>query len=74
MSVAISQDAADDHKLTTASYDIVTYPLGKHMKPFTDTEVVKECFISASNLLFDNISNHIGNLKNLAFRFYLHYA
>jgi len=52
ISVAVSQDAA----VTTASYEIC-YILGKHMKPFTDAEIVKECFISASSLLFDKFSN-----------------
>lgn len=52
MSVAISQDAV----VTAASYE-VCYILGKHMKPFTDAEIVKECFISASNLLFEKFSN-----------------
>jgi len=27
------------------------------MKPFIDAEIVKECFISAFNLLFDKFSN-----------------
>ncbi|XP_023212740.1 general transcription factor II-I repeat domain-containing protein 2-like [Centruroides sculpturatus] len=52
MSVAIVQDAA----VTKASYEIC-YILGKHMKPFTDAEIVKECFLSASNVLFDKFSN-----------------
>ncbi|KAL4101107.1 hypothetical protein QTP88_021127 [Uroleucon formosanum] len=51
MTVAVSRDAA----VTTASYEIC-YILGKHMKPFTDAEIVKECFISASSLLFDNLA------------------
>ncbi|CAH1109216.1 unnamed protein product [Psylliodes chrysocephalus] len=52
MSVAISQDSA----VTRASYEIC-YILGKHMKPFIDAEIVKECFLSASNVLFDKFSN-----------------
>lgn len=52
MSVAISQDTA----VTRASYEIC-YILGKHMKPFTDAEVVKECFLTASNVLFDKFGN-----------------
>lgn len=52
ISVAVSQDAA----VTTASYEIC-YILGKHMKPFTDAKIVKECFISASSLLLDKFSN-----------------
>lgn len=52
ISRAVSHDAA----VTRASYEIC-YILGKHMKPFTDAEVVKECFLSASNILFDKFSN-----------------
>lgn len=52
MSVALSQDSA----VTKASYEIC-YILGKHMKPFTDAEIVKECFVSAANILFDKFSN-----------------
>jgi len=52
ISVAVSQDAA----VTTASYEIC-YILGKHMKPFTDAKIVKECFINASSLLLDKFSN-----------------
>jgi len=52
MSAAISQHIS----VTSASYE-VCYVLGKHMKPFTDAEIVKECFISASNVLFDSFSN-----------------
>lgn len=52
MSVSMSQDVA----VTRASYEIC-YLLGKHMKPFTDAEIVKECFINASNILFEKFSN-----------------
>lgn len=52
MFAALSQDSA----VTKASYEI-SYILGKHMKPFTDAEIVKECFISAANILFDKYSN-----------------
>lgn len=52
MSVAVSQNAA----VTRASYE-VCYLLGKHMKPYTDAEIMKECFINASNILFDKFSN-----------------
>ena len=31
----------------------ICYILGKHIKPFTDAEVVKECFLSALNILFE---------------------
>lgn len=27
------------------------------MKPFTDAEIAKECFINASNILFEKFSN-----------------
>jgi len=46
ISVEVLQDAA----VINASYELC-YILGKHMKPFTDAEIVKECFISASSLL-----------------------
>lgn len=52
MSVALSQDSV----VTKASYEIC-YTLGKHMKPFTDAEIVKECFVSAADILFDKFSN-----------------
>lgn len=40
-----------DAAVTRASYEICSI-LDKYMKPFTDAEVVKECFLSASNVLF----------------------
>ncbi|CAK1600072.1 unnamed protein product [Parnassius mnemosyne] len=52
MSVALSQDSA----VTKASYEIC-YILGKHMKPFSDAEIVKECFDNAANIFFDKFSN-----------------
>ncbi|GBP75205.1 SCAN domain-containing protein 3 [Eumeta japonica] len=52
MAVSMSQDIA----VTRASYEIC-YLLGKNMKPFTDAEIVKECFINASNILFDKFSS-----------------
>lgn len=52
MAVAISQDSA----VTKASYEIC-YILGKHMKPFTDAEIIKECFVSTADILFNKYSN-----------------
>ncbi|CAG9834606.1 unnamed protein product [Diabrotica balteata] len=52
MAVSMSQDVS----VTRASYEIC-YLLGKHMKPFTDAEIVKECFINASNILFKKFGN-----------------
>lgn len=73
MFAALSQDSA----VTKASYEI-SYILGKHMKPFTDAEIVKECFISAANILFDKYSNKkqiVSDIKkNTAFGFNLHQA
>lgn len=43
MSVAVPQDVA----VTTAIYKIC-YMLSKHMKPFTNVEIVKECFPSTT--------------------------
>ncbi|GFV00511.1 hypothetical protein TNCV_3644891 [Trichonephila clavipes] len=33
--------------VTKISYEV--YVIGNHMKPFTDTEIMKECFLNASN-------------------------
>ena len=52
MTVSVSQDV----EVTRASYEIC-YLLGKHMKPLTDAETMKECFINASNILFEKFSN-----------------
>ncbi|KFM69639.1 Zinc finger BED domain-containing protein 5, partial [Stegodyphus mimosarum] len=63
MSVVMSQDAA----VTKASYEIC-YILGKNMKPFTGAEIVKECFLTASSVLFDKFNNKnqvIGEIKEL---------
>lgn len=54
MAVSMSQDIA----VTRASYEIC-YLLGKHMKLFTAAEIINECFINASNILFDRFSNKI---------------
>ncbi|CAG9839337.1 unnamed protein product [Diabrotica balteata] len=47
---------SQDVSVTRASYEIC-YLLGKHMKPFTDAEIVKKCSINASNILFEKFSN-----------------
>jgi hypothetical protein len=63
ISTAISHDAA----VTKASYQIC-YILGKHMKPLTDAEIVKECFLSASEVIFDKFDNKnqiISQIKKL---------
>ncbi|XP_023228929.1 protein ZBED8-like [Centruroides sculpturatus] len=60
----------EDEAVTKASYEIC-YILSKHMKPFTDAEIVKECFLTASNVLFDKFSNKnqiISEIKKSSFQ------
>lgn len=54
MFVALSQDSA----VTEASYKICCIH-GKHIKSFMDTDIVKERFVSAANILFDEFSKKI---------------
>lgn len=52
MSSAVSQDSA----VTRASFE-VSYMIAKSMKPFTESEMIKECFLVAAEALFEKFNN-----------------
>lgn len=49
-------------KCTEASLR-VSWTLAKHMKPFTDADIVKECMIEAASVLFDNKQDVVDTIK-----------
>ncbi|XP_055918205.1 protein FAM200A-like [Eupeodes corollae] len=43
----------------------ISWTLAKHMKPFTDADVVKECFLEAGNALFENKKNVVEMIRRI---------
>lgn len=43
----------EQQKCAQASLNI-SWMFAKHMKPFTDAEIVKECILQSANILFEN--------------------
>ncbi|KAJ1130248.1 hypothetical protein NDU88_008603 [Pleurodeles waltl] len=54
----------ESEAVTEASFKIC-YLLAKHKKPFTEAELVKKCFLSAAEILFENYSNKSSILKEI---------
>ncbi|KAJ1190442.1 hypothetical protein NDU88_007180 [Pleurodeles waltl] len=54
----------ESEAVTEASFKIC-YLLAKHKKPFTEAELVKTCFLSAAEILFENYSNKSSILKEI---------
>ncbi|KAJ1131534.1 hypothetical protein NDU88_009870 [Pleurodeles waltl] len=54
----------ESEAITEASFKIC-YLLAKHKKPFTEAELVKKCFLSAAEILFENYSNKSSILKEI---------
>ncbi|XP_063610390.1 general transcription factor II-I repeat domain-containing protein 2A-like [Penaeus indicus] len=50
--------------LTEATYEIA-WILAKHKKPFTDAEVVKECFLASAEKMYCSFSNEDAILKQI---------
>ncbi|XP_078504859.1 general transcription factor II-I repeat domain-containing protein 2A-like [Lissotriton helveticus] len=55
----------ESESVTETSFKIC-YLLAKHKKTFTDAELVKECFLSAAEILFDNYTNKACLLKEIS--------
>ncbi|KAJ1117630.1 hypothetical protein NDU88_005827 [Pleurodeles waltl] len=54
----------ESEAVTEVSFKIC-YLLAKHKKPFTEAELVKKCFLSAAEILFENYSNKSSILKEI---------
>ncbi|KAJ1209190.1 hypothetical protein NDU88_004568 [Pleurodeles waltl] len=54
----------ESEAVTEASFKIC-YLLAKHKQPFTEAELVKKCFLSAAEILFENYSNKSSILKEI---------
>ncbi|XP_078509146.1 general transcription factor II-I repeat domain-containing protein 2B-like [Lissotriton helveticus] len=54
----------ESEAVTEASFKIC-YLLAKHKKPFTDAELMKQCFLSAAEILFDSYTNKASILKEI---------
>ncbi|KAL4721338.1 hypothetical protein ACJJTC_006484 [Scirpophaga incertulas] len=43
----------------------ISWILAKHMKPFTDADVVKECFLEVGNALFENKKDVVETIRRI---------
>ncbi|CAH2101307.1 unnamed protein product [Euphydryas editha] len=60
----ISRSMTEQEKCGEASLRI-SWTLAKHMKPFTDADVVKECFLEAGNALFENKKHVVEPIRQI---------
>ncbi|XP_060845753.1 general transcription factor II-I repeat domain-containing protein 2A-like [Rhopalosiphum padi] len=60
----INKAMSEQEKCTEASMRI-SWILAKHMKPFTDADVIKECMIEAGNALFDSKNDIMETIRNI---------
>lgn len=60
----ISRSMTEQEKCGEASLRI-SWTLAKHMKPFTDADVVKECFLEAGNALFENKKDVVETIRRI---------
>lgn len=60
----INRSMTDQEKCGEASLRI-SWTLAKHMKPFTDAEVVKECFLEAGSALFESKKDVIEMIRRI---------
>jgi len=62
--VIINNAMSKQEKCTKASMHVF-WILAKHMKPFTDADIVKECVIEVANTLFDDKKDHLNDLMKI---------
>lgn len=43
----------------------ISWTLAKHMKPFTDADIVKECMLEAGNVLFENRKDVVETIRRI---------
>jgi len=55
---------SEKEKCTEASM-YISLILAKHMKPFTDADIIKECMIEAGNTLFDSKNDIMETIRNI---------
>ncbi|CAI6375147.1 unnamed protein product [Macrosiphum euphorbiae] len=55
---------SEQEKCTEASMRI-SWILSKHIKPFTDADIIKECMIEAGNALFDSKNDIMETIRNI---------
>ncbi|XP_060846419.1 general transcription factor II-I repeat domain-containing protein 2-like [Rhopalosiphum padi] len=60
----IDKAMSEQEKCTEASMRI-SWILAKHMKPFTDADIIKECMIEAGNALFDSKNDIMETIRNI---------
>lgn len=58
----MSRSMTKQEKFSEASLRI-SWTLAKHMKPFTDADIVKECMVEAGNVLFENKKDVIETIQ-----------
>jgi len=60
----INKVMSEQEKCAEASMRI-SWILAKHMKPFTDADIIKECMIEAGNALFDSKNDIMETIRNI---------
>lgn len=60
----LSHAMTEQQKCAQASLQI-SWILGKHMKPFTDANIVKECMLQSVNILFENKKEIVETFRHI---------
>ncbi|XP_025202119.1 general transcription factor II-I repeat domain-containing protein 2B-like [Melanaphis sacchari] len=60
----LSHAMTEQQKCAQASLQI-SWILGKHMKPFTDADIVKECMLQSLNILFENKKEIVETFRHI---------
>ncbi|CAH0731336.1 unnamed protein product, partial [Brenthis ino] len=60
----MSRSMTEQEKCGEASLRI-SWTLAKHMKPFTDADIVKECMLAAGNVLFENRKDVVETIRRI---------
>jgi hypothetical protein len=60
----LSHAMTEQQKFAQVSLQI-SWILGKHMKPFTDADIVKECMLQSVNILFENKKEIVETFRHI---------
>lgn len=60
----MNRSMTEQEKCSEASLRI-SWTLAKHMKPFSDADIVKECMLEAGNALFENKKDVVDTLRHI---------
>lgn len=64
-STQILNKAMSEQEKCTEAFMRILWILAKHMKPFTDADIIKECMVEAGIALFDSKNDIMETIRNI---------